>query len=355
MEIRNPKSEIRRKPEGRSPRGRPDARRRFGFRIFLRSVVSLFALAIPIHSRADEPAPAPFRIGFSSACFTEVNENDGKAAVKVWAQALARERGIPADPQPRILKGVGEIAGALTNKLVDAINLTTEEYWALHGQVALNQSIFSVRDNAIEEEYVLLVHRASGLQRLADLHGRSVGIHQGPRAALAQAWLETLLLQEGFGFTTNFFGRIVLVPKITKVVLPVFFRQMDACVVTRKGFETMIELNPQTGQQLKTLAVSPPVGPFLFCFRADYVSPIRTQIIGEIGNWHTTPAGRQILTIFQCEGLAERPIAAINSTLELLTTHAKLSAATNLVQSQRLCEATNAVPAGKLLDQAAAK
>ena len=40
-----------------------------------------------------------FRIGVSSATFTEVNENDAKAGMKVWAQTLLRERGLPVEPE----------------------------------------------------------------------------------------------------------------------------------------------------------------------------------------------------------------------------------------------------------------
>ena len=93
----------------------------------------------------------------------------------------------------------------------------------------------------------------------------------------------------------------------------------------------MVELNPQTGQQLKTLALSPAVVPFMFCFRTDYTSPIRTQVVAEIAKWHTTPAGRQILTIFQCDRLEERPFTCLDSALELLNPHRHLSVGTNSV------------------------
>ena len=138
-----------------------------------------------------------------------------------------------------------------------------------------------------------------------------------------------MLLKEGFGDATNFCSRMTFVAKVSKVVLPVFFRKLDACIVTKRGFETMSELNPQTGQQLKTLAVSPALVPFLFCFRADYTSPIRKQVVAEISKWHTTPAGRQILTIFQCDRLEEGTFACLESAQELLDTQRRLSAGTN--------------------------
>ena len=51
--------------------------------------------------------------------FTDVNENDAKAAVKAWAQTIARERGIETDPDPSIITGLSALTAALRNKQVD--------------------------------------------------------------------------------------------------------------------------------------------------------------------------------------------------------------------------------------------
>lgn len=275
-----------------------------------------------------EDAPV-FHIGFSAATFGEVNENDAIAAVRIWAQALAKEREIAADPQPKILHGIAEIAAALTNKAVDCLNLTTDEYYALRGLVAMDGFVVAVKGRSITEEYVLLVHRASGLERLSDLRGRKLALLHSSRASLVPAWTETILAREGLGLTNGFFSQIISEPKISKIVLPLFFRQVDACVVTRSGFETMSELNPQVGQQLKVIASSPPIVPVLFCFRADYTSPVRTKVLDELAHWHETAAGRQILTLFQTETLEEAPFNCLDTGLELLAEHQRLCGPTN--------------------------
>ena len=85
----------------------------------------------------------------------------------------------------------------------------------------------------------------------------------------------------------------------------------------------MFELNPQIGRRIKVLAASPPVVPVLFCFRADYMSPVRHQIMNELSHWHLSPAGRQILMLFQIDSLAEQPIGCLDSALELLAEQEK--------------------------------
>ena len=298
-----------------------------------RAWVAVLALLLMARLGLAGEEPSVFHIGFSAATFGEVNENDAIAAVRIWAQTLAQELNIRADPQPKILRGIAEITAALTNRTVDCLNLTTDEYYALRGVVAMDSCVVAVKGHSITENYVLLVHRESGIEHLSDLRGHKLALLRSSRASLVPAWTETILAREGLGSTAGFYSQIISEPKISKVVLPVFFRQVDACVVTRSGFETMVELNPQVGQQLKVLASSPPIVPVVFCFRADYASPIRTKILAELANWHNTPAGRQILTLFQNETLEEHPFNCLDTGMELLAEHQRLCGLTNGIKT----------------------
>jgi phosphonate transport system substrate-binding protein len=122
-----------------------------------------------VSSNANSHSPPLFRIGFSKTTFGEVNENDAIAAVRVWAQAVARERDILADPQPTIFWNVNEIILALTNKSIDCICLTTDEYAMIPSQMTGDTIVAGVVSGSITEEFVLLVHRKSGIDRLKDL------------------------------------------------------------------------------------------------------------------------------------------------------------------------------------------
>lgn len=267
-----------------------------------------------------------FRIGFSKAAFGEVNENDAIAAIRAWAQSLVQDRGIPTDPRPRIFHGAQEMAAELSAKSIDCLNMTTPEFAEVRELIAADQVVAAVTDDSITEEYVLVVHGAGGISDVKDLQGRTLGMLNSARTSLAQAWLDTLLAQAVGRPSARFLRQIATDNKISKVVLPVFFRQRDACVVTRRGFDTMVELNPQIGQQLKFLAVSPPVVPLIFGWRAGYDSPVRARVQMEIADWHTIPAGRQILTLFQVDSLKLIPVASLESSLELLAAHRRVLA-----------------------------
>lgn len=274
---------------------------------------------------ADGAIP-PIHVSFSSSMFAEVHENDVKAAMKVWAHVLSTEQGLPLDPEISIFNGIPEISSALRNRRFDAIALTTDEYWALEGQMHSDQVIVGLFDGQVTEEYLLLVHRESGIERLSDLRGRSLVKFQNPRMSLADAWLDTLLAEQGLGPASRVLGRETRYNKLARVILPVFFRQSDVCLVHRRGFQTMSELNPQVSEKLKTLAVSPEVMPAGFFFRGDWSHPAKDKLFAEFEKIHLSPAGQQALTVFQSGHLRVHPIAIMKNAFELLENHRRWSA-----------------------------
>lgn len=292
---------------------------RVAFRLIL--LVAMFLRG----SHADEVESNLFRVGFSHTLFTDVNENDARAAVKAWGQTIARERNIPTDPEARIFRNTPELLQALRDKSVDAVGISTIEYAAVRREVPLAPLFITYNAGRCREQYLLLVHRDSKLECLADLRGKSLIFHANSRAALAQPWLDTLLLKADGKTTAAWLGKITRTPKVAQVILPVFFRQTDACVATRTEFETMCELNPQIGQQLKVLARSPEMVPSLFCFRAGYASTFEEQVFAGSRDLHKTPAGLQVLTIFQSEKVEDQPASCMDSALELLAQQAQFA------------------------------
>ena len=274
----------------------------------------------------EEAAPAVLRLGFSASVFVGVNENDAKASMKVWTQAILAEHSVSVSEELQVLDGDKAIARAVRDASVDALTLTALEFGALGGQWMSSNTVVGINGGVATDEYLLLARADNGAKNLSELRGRTVIFFQNPRTCLAPIWFETILLEAGLGTTPQFCGRVIQVSKLSQSVLPVFFHQADACVVTRRGFETMVELNPQVGRQLKTVACSPPMVPVVFGFRAAYLGAAKDQIEAKIRGVNTTPAGRQVLTLFQCESLEVRPASVLKSSMDLLAAHGRLVA-----------------------------
>lgn len=301
------------------------------------SIVLLFWAAFGPDSFPDGSDP-PFRMAFSSGMFTEVNEGDARAAMKVWILTIAKDRGLPVDPDPHICRNVEELTHVGKSLNVEAFGFTMPEYPALSRHFNFDRIALSSTDGSVTEEYLVLVHRDSGFSSLAQLKGRSLNLLQGPRMGLAAIWFETQLLEAGHGRTADFMGRVSTLPKSSTAVLQVFFRQVDACVVNRTAFKLLGELNPQLDKQLRVLAASPGMVPAGFAFRADVMSINRPQILAEMTSMTRSPAGRQILTLTQSDAIADYPISFLDESLALIAKHERLCAAALEEQAPQAAE-----------------
>jgi hypothetical protein len=276
---------------------------------------------------ASDTGNKPFKMAFSMKMFSEVNIEDARAAMKAWILTVAQDRNIPVDPEPQIYNNFEEILRASSENATDGFAITTEEFWMLNKNVNFDRLILGVHDGKIMEEYIILVHQDSNIKSIKDLHGRSLSVLENPRMSLALIWFDTVLLQSGLTPSNLFCSQITHIKKISQVVLPVFFRNRDACLVSSIGFQTMSELNPQVGKQLRVLASSPQVVPNGFIFRPDYVSPYRDQMLIEMRRLSESPAGRQILTLTHSDRIDEYPFSSLDSAFDLLSTHKRLSTA----------------------------
>jgi phosphonate transport system substrate-binding protein len=91
-------------------------------------------------------------------------------------------------------------------------------------------------------------------------------------------------------------------PKVSSVILPVFFGKTDAAVVKRYGWETMKEMNPQLAVQLQILTNSISLPDAVICLTQDTREhPFRDDLIRGTAELHADPQGQQILLLFKTD------------------------------------------------------
>ncbi|MDZ7599596.1 MAG: PhnD/SsuA/transferrin family substrate-binding protein [Desulfobacterales bacterium] len=274
---------------------------------------------------AVQETAAAFRIGFSSTMFTDVNENDARAAIKVWGDMIVKEKNLPVATTPRFFDNLEALEESLRQKNTDVVAVTVSEYEQLLRHADFAPLFITYHSGVPDESYLLLVHRDGPIKTLNDLRGRNLNLYNDPRADLALAWLDVHLIQQGHAATSSFFGKKTAHNKLNNVILPVFFRQVDACLVTRSGLEIMGELNPQVGRQLVVLGESEAMIPAVFAFRADFSSPHRSDILAGVAELDKSPAGSQVLTIFNSQRIVEKPASALESALKLIERHREVT------------------------------
>jgi phosphonate transport system substrate-binding protein len=260
-------------------------------------------------------AGAPLRFAISETVVGEVNMNDARPAMQVWIQRMNQELNVAIDP--KIINTTQEIQDRTRRQQLDAVALNVIEYrpiaeWLDPSQIVTSGGVAGL------DQYLILAHQNGVIRQLGDLKGRRLCTLKNPKMCLAAAWLSTILEEGHQGPAEQFFGSMVADAKFSRVVLPVFFGQADACLTTKRGFDTMCELNPQVSKDLKVIASSPLMVVNFYIFRKNCQSVNREKLIKAISSLPSTVAGRQLMTLFQFEDLGIRDASCLANALGVL-------------------------------------
>ena len=296
-----------------------------------RVLAAAFLAVLALRAGAGAAGPAtdvsPLRFGVSARTLADLNRNDVTAGLKVLMQTVAKERGIPFDPNPRVFDRLEDFAMALKKGEIDIVSAPSDDFLVLEQAAPLGGLYSTSVGGKITEEFVVLVKEDRPFRRLTDLRDARLMVLSHPAAGLAPAWLDVELMRLGLPTSELFFGSITRLTKINRVILPVFFGQADACLTTRRGFAMAGELNPQILKSLRVLAVSPELVPGVGAYRRS-IREQASKIFREAAmNLIDTVAGKHLLTLFQSDAFVEVSEAEFAPTRAFLAEHARLLAA----------------------------
>jgi ABC-type phosphate/phosphonate transport system substrate-binding protein len=273
--------------------------------------------------RAEERRP--LRLAISADTLAGANVNDARAAYMVWLREVSRHNSTQtAVVVPEVFISSEELIRTVRQGSLDCYGFTAPELAKLLDLT--DPSTIVLQDYLADGmEYVLLVHRENGFKKLADLRGAHLVSHLHRDMVLLPAWLGTLLGSNGLPQSAHFFSQETMSDKINQVVLPVFFRRIDAACLAHQSWETAVELNPQLGRDLVPLAVSPRLIPIGFAFRRNTSVEMRKALVASILNISSDAAGQQIVDLYQSRSFAVRPLSAMNPTLAMLREFERVS------------------------------
>lgn len=266
-------------------------------------VVCLLHLAIPTDVRPSSPDGADsarvVRIGLMASVFQGVNLKDARAAIEIYVRSFARDLGSGYVPGHFFFGNLGEVRASLLKGEVDVLQLSSLEYLLLSERWKLEPiAAGSVDGTNPMAEYVLLRRTGEAVGGLSDLEGGRISIGTKDDGSLARLWLDNALMEAGLVPASSHFQEVKVVAKSPQAILPVFFGQLEACIVTERAFSTMIELNPQVGDRLEVSLRSEPLLPSVVVFPDSIEPAMRSFLRSAILGLHEHVAGRQSLALF---------------------------------------------------------
>ena len=297
------------------------------------AAVAVVALPLSAHCQdppgVDSALSGVLEVAYTRSMFRGVDVSDARAALSVWVKRIIERTGEDAGSATLVLEDAADVARAVRERRVDVISMLTQEYLQVRHQVGLTPLAVTASNEGVGHQISLLARKDGGIGDLHQLTGRRLVVDTGGQGRVPVLWLDVLLAESGLPFVTHLLGSVTNVPKASQAVLPVFFGQVDACLVRSGSYATMVELNPQLGSELVVLAKSPWLCYAIVCARTEvFETRLKNYLAESLLSLHEDPEGRQLLTLFHVGRLVPFDNKHIRALGDLLGRHRQLTEGT---------------------------
>lgn len=259
-----------------------------------------------------------WRFGFSRAIFSERSENDTIAAMQAWSQLVLNERRNRVKTSFYLYDSPEQMAEAVGHNEIDTLVFQFLEYPLLPSDLIRGPCFRTNVNGKTHKQFVLLARGDGEIVGLEDLSATHVVVFDGESPGLPVLWLDAELAANGLGPLSKVVSTLEQDRSASAAVLGLFFGKYDACIVARRVFDSMAELNPQVAAQLEVLAVSPEIIPSAFCFHSEFDEDQKEKLLSEIERLHETTAGRQVINIFKAERMERIDDETVRRSLDLI-------------------------------------
>lgn len=248
--------------------------------------------------------PQKIRTGFSIYLFKDVDIRDATVAIKMWGDELLKNLGMNFSPESKIYETNDDIINALNNNELELISISTLDYFEIAKKAQIEPSLITTIKGNPGDVFILVVRKESNYKNIESLNGKTILRPGGTYGRIIDVWISNLILEKNRP-VENYFSEVRTVEKPSQALLPVFFKQADACVVTESSFITMKELNPQISKELIAIELSPIYPNGLMCINKNISPELKTKIVSAAKTLSQSVSGKQILTLFKTENVVD--------------------------------------------------
>ena len=245
-------------------------------------------------------ATKDLRIGFVTYFFREANLDDAKLAMEIWTKTLSKKMRIQYRLKITYYNDLDSMAAAARKGEIDILSTSSYDYLTSELKEIATPIAVGMKNGTVYEKYLLLAHKEANLNNIGQLKGKKI-IIKNDRSGIAMVWLNSVLRKNSLQESSFFFKNIKNVENASQAVLPVYFRQADACCVTQNTYATTIELNPNIEKKLKVLCESPDYIPGFSCARKGVDHELSDVYIDVGVHLNAEPEGKQMLVLFRLD------------------------------------------------------
>lgn len=284
------------------------------------AVVSSMSGAQEAKFPADTAEGFSVSVAFEKATLAESDIKDVRSALEVWLKTSGKEIGW--NLESNIYEDIETLLRDYKTGIIDVLNIGPDAYLRAEKEIKAEPAYIVLMAGKKTRKYILIVRSNAPINDVEDLKGKNLAVMKTNR--IGYFYLNLLLLRKRLGKPEDYFSTIAQKTKFSQAILSVFFGQADACIATESALQTMFELNPQLGRQLKIIASSPEIPHLIAFFRPDLSRRIKEFVLKEVTRLQDTPKGRQILTLFRIDGVLPAHESDLDTLRELLKEYNQL-------------------------------
>ena len=231
-----------------------------------------------------------------------VNSEEARIALEMLMRDIMNARGDRLRIELEFIPEFNLVAGKIITERYALVVLSGLDYLQIRSEAPLTPELVLSKVDQPTEALTLVTQRNETLASLRQKDSRPLIIDAGRAGEGDKLWLDTVLLEAGLGPSDQFFTEIRRSQKPSRSVLPVFFGQVAACVVSESALKVMNELNPQIEQRVQVLKRSGNLVTLLLC-ATPWADPqdIRMVVAEGVKAVHN-PKSKQALTMVHMNG-----------------------------------------------------
>jgi ABC-type phosphate/phosphonate transport system substrate-binding protein len=282
---------------------------------------------------AESNADTKLRMGYAMKTLYDIDMKDAHAAFTMWSKEVGIQTGYNVTLS--MFESFEELMKAFRKGEIDfAIVKSMDFFYVNKGEIDNETIVTNVRAGGKGHYYKLIVQKNSPVQQLKDLKGRKITILKSDQ--IGAAYLDTLLLKNGFTGSDAFFSHVEEKVKASQALLSVFFGQSDACLIPNVSYATIVELNPQVQQKITQIGASDNFLAGVGFFRKNYGDIQKKEVMKTIIGLQNSPRGKQILLLFKSDRFERVEIGEFASVKDLMDDYTRLmKQKTNKVLAQK--------------------
>jgi ABC-type phosphate/phosphonate transport system substrate-binding protein len=283
----------------------------------LSGFLTVLLLGIPATGQKGLTTGKTYTIGFALSLFEGKDVRDATAAVEVWAMELVKAEKARIGIKSALYTDLDDMVKAVKQQKIDMAVLSTLDYLAIRESCKIEPALVAAKTGKIGDDCALITHASSGIHSLADLKGKSIAHVNNSRGVIFKRWYNAELAKEAQGKAKSAVPMWKESIKDEQVAFSVFFKQVDAGLISMASFQTLSEMNPQIKRNVTVLRTSPRFVISLMCWASEMTETERQDLKGIALRMNKNPSGAQILKYFQQDKMLEFTSEYLESVIAL--------------------------------------